>query len=253
MNIILVILFLCMLMFGIFVISFIGDVLKNLWYLLHKETKKKFQSLELLKFQEINGHRTWYFPVAIIVGAIATLFFVFGRQADFRAFLQKKEYTQFYNGFVQFRGDVYAYPVVIEVEKDEGLFINKLYFEDSYMMVDPDNKIQDNPEDGSIAIDPYGADAILEIGDITTAETVQGLSDTEMRPFDRAKIIGYDFGDADCWWTEERTGLIHWEGCGKISGYCQKFTDVIKDVEETDFCPDCFKYFETRIDEDGWW
>lgn len=121
------------------------------------------------------------------------------------------------------------------------------------MEVDQDHEKEEDFDGGSIEIDPYGADAMLEICDIAGDGTVKSLTETEMRPFDRAKIIGYDFGNDDCWWTETRTGLIHREDCEEMYGYCERFFGEIEDVEESDFCPDCFQRLETRIDEDGWW
>lgn len=246
---------LAMLLFAVFAICFIADVIKRIYHLVMRMPKEKFQSLELLFPGKDQPRSILIIPIGIILGAISILFLIFGTKADFRADFQKREYVQYYNAYIQFHGRDYSYPVIAEVEKNDGMYVNKLFFEDGYMIADPDEKLQYDIKDEPIEIDPYGATALIDFGDIVSSERVEMLKEikSEIPPFERAKIIGYDFGDDMSWWIQIETGLIHHEDCEKINGYCEYFGKTIDDVERKDFCPYCLNYFEKNIEDYGWW
>lgn len=197
----------------------------------------------------------WLLPVLIVIGAAASLQDYIGKE-DFRSNFEKSEYTQYYNSYLQFRWDDTAYPVVVEIWKtddpDPCYYIYNVYFEDGYMVCDKDG-IRLEDLERPLEIRPYGAYATLDIGKIADDQAINLLPNVEIEPFERAKMIGYDFFNDGAWWVEVQTGLLHHENCQKMSGYCEFFGNTIDELDKEDFCSDCLKLFEQHIEEDGWW
>ena len=226
----------CEFVFLFFLFALFCDIIGITYRKVRKREKKP---LNISLFFSSNKPAVHYIVIAVLLVGVLTLWTdIWGGSEDFREFWQKKAYTAYYDGYVEFEWSGKGYsPVVVEIEKFDGnsYYIQRIYFENGYIENTNGDflAVDDLDEKPSLWFNEHWAH--LDIQDKTWRKKIPNLPNHELSTLEFLSDV-YDSYEVEAIWCETDQRIHADPKCSKLSGEWAYDTIDLIGLDDSNFC-----------------
>lgn len=227
----------CEFVFLFFLFALFCDIIRIIYRKVRKREKKP---LNILLFFSSNKPVVHYIIVAVLLmGAFTFWTDNWGGNEDFREFWQRKTYTAYYDGYIEFESSGKGYlPIVVQIEKSEGnsYYVQRLYFENGYIENKYGDYLEADDLDEKISLGFNGHWADLDIQDKASQKEIQNLPDHQLSALEFISVV-YDSYEVEAIWCETNQRIHANPECSRLSGeWTYGMIDLVE-LEDSNFCP----------------